>query len=180
MADYRRAFLKGGTFFFTVVTYKRVQIFQYEANITLLKQCFKATMRNYPFRIDAIVVLPDQIHTIWTLPDEDADYSTRWRLIKKRFSLRYFPEKTRLVSESMLKKQERGIWQRRFWEHLIRDDEDFNRHCDYIHYNPVKHGLVQSPEFWKPSSYHDFVKKGYYSQGWGTTATEQIRKLVYE
>jgi len=180
MPDYRRAFLKGGTYFFTAVTYRRAPIFIDEPEIILLKKCIKMTMQNHPFRIDAIVVLPDHIHTIWTLPDEDVDFSTRWRLIKKRFSLNYLKKDNAQVSASMLKKQERGIWQRRFWEHLIRDDEDFNMHCDYIHYNPVKHGSVDSPDMWKYSSYHDFVKKGYYPSNWGIVKPERLQNVDFE
>jgi putative transposase len=180
MPDYRRAYLKGGTYFFTVVTYKRIPVLKNDSEIHLFNDCLKATMHNYPFRIDAMVILPDHIHTIWTMPDEDDDFSIRWRLIKKRFSRQYLSLNSVLVSESMVKKQEHGIWQRRFWEHLIRNDEDFNVHCDYIHYNPVKHGLVKSPDSWEHTSYHQFISKGLYSPNWGTNEPEKLQKVSYE
>jgi putative transposase len=180
MPDYKRILQKGGTYFFTVVTYQRLPVFQSEAEVDLLKKCIKATMQNYPFEIEATVILPDHIHAIWTLPDEDSDFSTRWRLIKKRFSLQYLHSLTAPLSDSRIKKQEQGIWQRRFWEHLIRDDEDFNRHCDYIHYNPVKHGLVESPGLWKHTSYHQFVSKGLYSPDCGRYLPSQIRSMNNE
>lgn len=145
MPDYRRAYLKGGTFFFTVVSYKRYPILKEEAAIDLLRQSFQITMATCPFRVDAIVILPDHLHTIWTLPDNDSDFSIRWKRIKANFSKDYQGCVVEDISESMRKKKEKGIWQRRFWEHAIRDQKDFNRYCDYIHYNPVKHGLVNSP-----------------------------------
>lgn len=112
----------------------------------LLKISFRYVVAKRPFFVDAIVVLPDHLHCIWTLPPGDGDFSVRWRLLKTYFSRHYRGQAdTVYVSESMVDKQEAGIWQRRFWEHAIRDQEDFNRHCDYIHYNPVKHGLVRSP-----------------------------------
>ncbi len=180
MADYRRVFVKGGIFFFTVVTYHRAPIFKNEPEIILLKECIKKIMHNYPFRINAIVVLPDHIHSIWTLPENDLNFSTRWRLIKKRFSMCYSQVCIPRISESMLRKQERGIWQRRFWEHLIRDNEDFAKHCDYIHYNPVKHGLVISPDIWKYSSYHHLVKKGYYPLNWGVDQPVTVLNMDVE
>jgi putative transposase len=161
MSDYRRAFLEGGTFFFTVVTYQRCPIFTEESSVNLLRQCFKTTMAKYPFTINAIVVLPDHLHTIWTLPDGESDFSTRWKIVKAAFSQHYSGFRVKDISKSMIKKNEKGIWQRRFWEHTIRSEEDYHQHCDYIHYNPVKHGLVSSPVSWKYSSFKDFAKKGH-------------------
>ena len=111
-----------------------------------------------------IVVLPDNLHTLWQLPNHDANYSMRWNLIKRRFS-RALP-KTERISASRQKKGERGIWQRRYWEHLIRDDEDFERHVNYIHYNPVKHGYVSSPVDWSYSSIHRYIQNGIISNNW--------------
>ncbi len=180
MPEYRRVFSKGGTYFFTVVTYRRIPVFNEDLKVDYLKKCIKDTMLNHPFNIEAMVILPDHIHTIWTLPDTDGDFSTRWMLIKKRFSIHYPDMNNLSVSESRLEKREHGIWQRRFWEHLIRDDEDFGIHCDYIHYNPVKHGLVNSPGLWKYSSFNQFVKKGYYLADWGTYEPERLQNVNYE
>lgn len=180
MSDYRRVFLKGGTFFFTVVTYQRFPIFVEESSINLLGQCFQTVMTTHPFTIDAIVILPDHLHTIWTLPDGESDYSTRWKLIKGAFSRFYSGLKVKDVSESMIVKNEKGIWQRRFWEHAIRDEEDYNRHCDYIHYNPVKHGLVSSPIDWKHSSFKDFVQEGIYPVNWGYNVEKELKGMDFE
>ncbi len=145
MPDYRRAYVKGGTFFFTVVTYGRFPLFQQESAVNLLRACFRQTMVTHPFDIDAWVILPEHLHTIWTLPENDSDFSVRWKNIKASFSRQYKGYVAGNASQSMLKKGERGIWQRRFWEHTIRDEADYEKHCDYIHYNPVKHGLVSTP-----------------------------------
>jgi len=180
MPDYRRAYLKGGTFFFTVVTYRRHPIFEAEPAIDLLRRCFKLVMIEYPFNIDAIVILPDHLHCIWTLPDNDFDFSVRWRRIKASFSRNYSGSTAGDISESMRKKKERGIWQRRFWEHRIREQEDFNRHCDYIHYNPVKHGLADSPAEWEYSSFRKFVENGLYPESWGQTPERDLMEMDLE
>jgi putative transposase len=180
MPNYKRVFVNGGTYFFTVVTYQRVPVFRDDEQTACLKQCIQDVAGLYPFNTEAIVILPDHIHTIWTLPENDADFSKRWMLIKKQFSTHYSGMNKRTVSQSMLKKRERGIWQRRFWEHLIRDEEDFQLHCDYIHYNPVKHGLVSSPGLWKHSSFTQFVAKGYYPPNWGTLEPVKLKEISYE
>ena len=118
-----------------------------------------------PFTLVAAVVLPEHLHCIWTLPANDADFPGRWRYIKGIFS-RQLP-RLDARSASKVKKGERGIWQRRYWEHLIRNEHDLQRHLDYIHYNPVKHGLVSRVQEWPYSSFHRFVKRGYYSPDWG-------------
>jgi len=145
----------------------RYPIFKEATSIKLLKKCFQSVMKTRPFNIDAIAIMPDHLHTIWTLPEDESDYSIRWNLIKGSFSRSYGGSNSRKITESMQKKGEKGIWQRRFWEHLIRNQEDFNRHCDYIHYNPVKHGLVNSPSEWEFSSFKKFVEKGIYNKDWG-------------
>lgn len=155
--QYRRARTKGGTYFFTVVTCNRQHIFSREDNIDLLRQAFQYVMHRHPFRMDAHVILPDHLHCIWTLPDGDRDFSTRWRLIKSHFT-RYYQHGD----------PDRSPWQKKFWEHAIRDEKDMENHIDYIHYNPVKHGLVESPVRWTLSSIHRYVKDGLYSQEWGT------------
>ncbi len=118
----------------------------------------------HPFVIDAIVIMPDHLHTVWTLPEGDSDYPTRWGLIKGGFS-RALPATERL-SKSRKQKGERGIWQRRFWEHVIRDENDYQRHVDYIHYNPVKHGFVKRPVDWRYSSIHRYIRQGILTSDW--------------
>ena len=133
-------------------------------NIELLREAFRYTRARHPFQIEAIVVLPEHLHTIWTLPPDDLDYATRWRLIKTTFS-RGLPKGER-ISQSRSNKGERGIWQRRYWEHTLKDELDFERHADYIHFNPVKHGYVKSVEEWPYSSFHRFVEQGDYPEDW--------------
>ena len=120
--------------------------------------------------MDAVVVLPEHLHCIWTLPAGDADFATRWRLIKTEFSKMMATGEKR--SSSRVGKGERGIWQRRFWEHTLRDERDFSRHCDYIHFNPVKHGYVSRAADWPYSSYKKFVEAGVYPPDWGGSADE--------
>src|SRR3954469_19186676 len=120
--------------------------------------------------IDAMVVLPDHLHAIWTLPEGDADFATRWRLIKSGFSRRV--ARGERISDSRAAKAERGIWQRRYWEHTIRDETDFSRHIDYIHFNPVRHGLVRRVEDWPYSSFHRYVRNGTLPDDWAGDAAE--------
>jgi putative transposase len=169
MPEYRRSKLAGGTFFFTVVTYHRYPILTTEESRHILRAAWENVMKRYPFTIDAICLLPDHLHCIWTLPEEDMNYSLRWGEIKKLFSKEYLKRIGRgeTRNESRIKKGEAAIWQRRFWEHAIRDEEDFNRHLDYIHYNPVKHGLVKNVLDWPWSSFHRYVTNGYYAENWG-------------
>ena len=141
-----------------------------------LRHCFARVQAAKPFRIDAIVVMPDHLHCIWTLPEGDADFSSRWQAIKAHFS-RDIPPDERL-SVRRQAKGERGIWQRRFWEHAIRDERDFERHVDYIHYNPVKHGHVSRAADWPLSSFHRYVARGLYELDWG--AAEEVRALELE
>ena len=165
---YRRIKAEGRTYFFTLVTHNRRPFLCYPNNVELLRQAFRYTMQRHPIEIDAFVLLPDHLHSIWTLPEGDHNFSMRWRLIKSYFS-RYAQNKyDSIVSTSRENKQERAFWQRRFWEHLIRDDEDFAKHVDYVHYNPVKHGLVTAPKDWEYSSFHRYVRAGLYDAMWGT------------
>jgi putative transposase len=133
-------------------------------HIDKLRAAFREMRRHHPFTIDAMVVLPDHLHTIWTLPEGDADFATRWRLIKSAFS-RSLATGER-VSESRAAKGERGIWQRRYWEQIIRDDNDSAHHADYIHINPVKHRLVARVSDWPYSSFHRMVKLSVYPRDW--------------
>ncbi|MBW2207699.1 MAG: transposase [Deltaproteobacteria bacterium] len=170
MPEYRRNYQKGGTYFFTVVTYRRLAVFDNDDAVTILRESFKACMHNKPFKIDAIAVLPDHLHCIWTLPSDDENYSVRWKEIKADFTKQCIQSRkinTPTPTASMVKKGEKGIWQRRFWEHTITDDRDYAIHCDYLHYNPVKHGLAAKPYDWPYSSFRRFVDKGVYPRNWG-------------
>ncbi len=144
-----------------------MKILTHPDNIALLREAFRYVMEDYPFKIDAVVILPDHIHCILTLPYEDSNYSTRWRLVKTYFSRKCDFYQSSILSHSREKKKEKAIWQRRFWEHLIRDEKDFNAHCNYIHYNPVRHGYVNSPGDWQHSSFSQFVRDGFYEPDWG-------------
>ncbi|MBI5677728.1 MAG: transposase [Planctomycetes bacterium] len=168
--QYRRSQEQGANFFFTVVTYKRKKILCHEANVTLIKEAFQHVIKRHIFRIRAFVLLPDHIHCIWSLPENDNNFSMRWRLIKGYFSRYCKSEYKKFQSTSRQNKGERGIWQRRFWEHQIRNEVDFIKHVEYIHFNPVKHGLVKSPIDWPYSSFHRYVKQGNYDSDWGVGA----------
>ena len=165
---YRRTKIEGGTYFFTVVTHNRRPFLCYPSNIELLRQAFRYTVRRHPMEISAFVLLPDHLHNIWTLPEGDHNFSMRWRLIKSYFSRHCQEKYNGVVSKSRQSKQERAFWQRSFWEHAIRDDQDFVNHVEYIHYNPVKHGLVDAPKDWEHSSFHRYVRNGLYDEMWGT------------
>jgi putative transposase len=163
MPNYRRTFVPGGCWFFTAnLLDRRSRLLTDE--IETLREATRRTLKRHPFRIDAFVVLPDHIHAIWTLPEGDTDFSTRWRLIKIVFS-KAMPATERL-SKVRRARGERGIWQRRFWEHLIRDDEDYRRHVEYCYINPVKHGLVSRVGEWPFSSFHRDVSAGLFPQDW--------------
>ena len=168
MPDYRRAFLPGGTFFFTLVTEHRAPILCDPRARSFLREAFTWAAGRWPFESRAIVLLPDHLHTIWTLPEPDSDYSLRWAFLKKTFTRSWLADSgsEQPVGASRRKNRRRGVWQRRFWEHTIRDEAEFERHCDYIHHNPVKHGLVECPHAWAHSSFHRFVGEGYYEQDW--------------
>jgi putative transposase len=163
MTNYRRSNLAGASYFFTVNLADRSQTLLTD-HIDLLRKAFEYTRERHPFVVDAIVVLPEHIHAIWTLPAEDSDFALRWRLIKTVFS-RGLPHGEHR-SNSRQSKGERGIWQRRYWEHLIRDEADFSRHVDYIHINPVKHGFVSRVAEWPHSSFHRYVQAGILPQNW--------------
>ena len=150
MPDYRRAFVPGGCWFFTVNLLERQQTLLVD-HVAVLREAIAATRRIYPFKIDAFVVLPDHLHAIWSLPPDDSDFSTRWRLIKNRFA-RALPRTERLNAVRAAR-NERGIWQRRFWEHLIRDETDYARHVEYCYINPLKHRLVTRVSDWPYSSF---------------------------
>jgi putative transposase len=160
---YRRATTPGATYFFTVNLAERKSRLLVD-NVDNLKASISHVKENHPFAIDAMVAMPDHLHVLWTLPEDDHDFSTRWNLIKGGFSRRI--TKGERISASRQSKGERGIWQRRFWEHLIRDDDDFESHVNYIHYNPVKHGFVKRPSDWPYSSIHRYIKDGIIGEDW--------------
>ena len=163
MTGYRRNFMAGGSFFFTVNLAQR-RLWLLTEHIDELRSALRQTRRDHPFTIDAMVVLPDHLHAVWTLPENDPDFATRWRLIKSAFS-RSLSTGER-ISASRAAKGERGIWQRRYWEHTIRDESDFARHIDDVHINPVKHGYVTRVRDWPYSSFHRMVKLGIYPEDW--------------
>jgi putative transposase len=162
---YRRNFIPGGSFFFTVNLLDRRSDLLTE-RIDLLRQAFRTVRARHPFTLDAIVVLPDHLHAIWTLPPAEADYAMRWRLIKAFFSRGI--EAGERISASRERKGERSVWQRRYWEHTLRDERDFERHCDYIHFNPVKHGYARTAGEWPHCSFHRFVELGIYPVDWAS------------
>jgi REP-associated tyrosine transposase len=144
--DYRRAYVPGGMYFFTLVTERRAPILTDPNAREFLRQAFVRCRSGWPFRIEAIVLLPDHLHAIWSLPRGDANYSLRWAWIKKEFTKSWIGAggSEEAISASRRRNRRRGVWQRRFWEHCLEDEDDLERHCDYIHYNPVKHGLVRA------------------------------------
>ncbi|MCX5646032.1 MAG: transposase [Phycisphaerae bacterium] len=166
MPNYIRARLEGAHYFFTVVTYNRRKLFCSEWARQCLREAIRQTQARYPYESIAFCLMPEHLHCIWKLPDDDADFSIRWSPIKGLFTQQYrrgtrHPES---VPASRKRKGEACIWQRRFWEHRIRDQHDLQKHVDYIHYNPVKHGLVKHMEDWPWSTYHQYVKEGFYGR----------------
>lgn len=168
MSQYRRAFVPGGIFFFTVVTERRAPILANVDAVTLLRSAIERTRERFPFDVDAMVVLADHLHAIWSLPESDSDYSTRWSYLKRTFTKAWLSQggQEQATTDSRRRNRRRGVWQRRFWEHVIRDDADFARHCDYIHYNPVKHGVATCPHGWAYSSFQRCVQVGLYERDW--------------
>ncbi len=169
MPDYRRAFTPGGTYFFTVVTYRRRAILCDPPVRAALRQALRAVQGAHPFDIDAWVLLPDHLHCIWVLPDGDAAFPKRWAMVKRAVTQRCasFLHVESWATPSRRRRHESTLWQRRYWEHLIRDEADLNRHRDYLHWNPVKHGYVSRISDWPYSTFHRFVKQEYYPPDWG-------------
>jgi len=167
MVLYRRHYIEGGTFFFTVTLADRRSDLLVR-HVDLLRAVLAEVKTARPFAIDAMVVMPDHLHAIWTLPPDDHDYSGRWRAIKSGF--------VRALGKNGLAparnaRGEANVWQRRFWEHTIRDEHDLNKHIDYIHYNPVKHGHTTHPADWPHSSIHRFIEQGFVPADWGASVT---------
>ena len=169
MPNYRRNYVPGGTYFFTVVTYERRPILTAALGRTYLRQALEQVQAERPFAIDAMVLLPDHLHCLWTLPTADHRYSLRWAKIKEAFTRAYVGAGGRegRQTASRVRHRERAIWQRRFWEHTIRDEEDLKLHLDYIHWNPVKHQLVAMPKDYPWSTFRRYVRLGEYPLEWG-------------
>jgi putative transposase len=164
MSNYRRYWLSGGTWFFTVTLLGRHGVPFLTRYIDALRTAVSRTRADHPFVIHAWVVLPEHLHCIIELPEGDADFSLRWRLIKSRFSMAI--PRSQWRSEARARRGERAVWQRRFWDHKIRDQEDLNAHMNYIHFNPLKHGLVTDVKDWPYSTFHRFVQQGVYPNSW--------------
>ncbi len=179
MPDYRRYYVPGGTFFLTIVTWHRQRIFSNPQHAALLGEVWRHVERKYPFVTDAICLLPDHIHCLITLPDRDEDYPSKIQMIKSLFTKRYLALlPNRLVeNESHTRRREANVWQRRYWEHTIRDQADYDAHLDYIHYNPVKHGYVTRAMDWQWSSIARYVRDGVYDQDWGVAEPERIKSI---
>ena len=163
MPDYRRNRVAGGCYFFTVCLRDRRSDLLV-LGIETLRSAVRVTRARHPFTIDAWVVLPDHMHCVWTLPSDDCDFPGRWQMIKALFS-RSMP-RTETQRASLARKRETGVWQRRYWEHTIRDAQDYAAHMDYVHFNPVKHGLAASAADWPFSSFSRCVTLGLYPSGW--------------
>jgi putative transposase len=180
MSDYRRWHVTGGMYFFTVVTQGRRPLFQNADHRTRLRHAIRQVRTRLPFNIFAIVLLPDHLHTVWSLPTGDADYSTRWRQIKTLFTRSYVRDGNAeaSITDRRQDRNEHGVWQRRFWEHTVRDEHDLKRCVDYLHFNPVKHGLVTAVGDWPWSSFHRFVRLGEYEATWG--GRTDLQEDMYE
>ncbi|MEM7794867.1 MAG: transposase [Cyanobacteria bacterium P01_C01_bin.118] len=182
MPNYRRPYIAGGTYFITQVTYQRVPWLCWDIGRQALREAFITVKERHPFSIEAIVLLPEHFHCLLTLPENDADFSVRLRLIKTHVTKRYGAELKigRTISQSRQKRREGNLWQRRYWEHFIRDEKDFAIHCDYIHYNPVRHGLCEKPRDWKYSSVHRFIAEGIYPPNWCEEEGPEIPHDVWD
>lgn len=163
MVNYRRDYSKGAIYFFTVTLQNRQSTYL-TSYIDLLGHVFRQVRAKAYFTTHAIVVLPEHLHTIWELPPDDCDYSLRWRLIKTGFAQGLINKKISLIKNH---RKEYNLWQNRFWEHRIRDENDLQKHIDYIHNNPVKHGYSQTPIDWPHSSIHRYIKRGIIPKHWG-------------
>ena len=168
MVRYRRNFIAGGTYFFTVALADRTSSALVD-HVSALRMAFRIARHERPFTIDAIVILPEHLHAIWTLPSGDSDFSGRWRRIKAHFTHRLVAAGTPVQRH---RNGEYALWQRRFWEHTIRNEKDFERHVDYVHFNPVKHKLVSRVRDWAYSSFHVYVRRGLLPTDWAGDVDE--------
>jgi len=176
MPNFRRAWVPGGSFFFTVVTDRRRPLFSDAEARRLLGEKIRACQAEWPFTINAIVLLPDHLHAIWSLPPGDDAYPTRWAWIKKEFTKAWLANggAETVISAGRSREERRGVWQPRFWEHTLESEDDFERHFDYIHYNPRKHGYVACPADWPSSSFHRWVAAGVYPPDWACTSRDDL------
>ncbi|MGD0006236.1 MAG: transposase [Anaerolineaceae bacterium] len=181
MPEYRRSILEGGTFFFTVVTYNRRPILTTPVAREILHSAWITVQERFPFKTDAVCLLPEHIHCIWTLPEGDSNYSVRWKEIKRLFTRDYTYQvgPGKFHNKSHQKQREATIWQRRFWEHTIQNQEDFAHHIEYIFFNPVKHGLVERVSEWPWSSFHQFVRQGFYPKEWGGSEIREEKDMIF-
>ena len=170
MSRYRRYFIPGGTFYFTVVTHRRRPILTSRPARSHLRKAIQTVRKKRPFQTVAMVLLPDHLHAIWILPSDDSDYPTRWSQIKETFTRSFLKAggSEGFRNASRIRRRERGIWQRRFWEHTVRDEDDLKRCFDYIHWNPVKHGLVERVQDYPWSTFHRHARQGEYDLVWGS------------
>ena len=168
MPNWRRVHVPGGSFFFTVVTDRRARFLVDLPARPLLGSLIRRCQLKWPFTINALVLLPDHLHAIWSLPPGDEEYSKRWGWIKKEFTKNWLAlgGREQIQTDGRKRDRRRGVWQPKFWEHTLETDEDFERHFDYVHYNPVKHGLVRCPRDWPWSSFHHWVSAGVYPDHW--------------
>ncbi len=170
MGDYRRNYVPGGTYFFTVVAHRRKQILISALSRRCLREAITRVQEERPFTLFAIALLPEHLHCVWILPPGEADYSTRWSFIKSVFTKAYLRGggKETMPTNEQRNQNSRGVWQPRFWEHTCRDHDDLKRCVDYLHWNPVKHQLVRRASDYPWSSFHKFVQMGEYSPDWGS------------
>ena len=180
MSEYRRTWVPGGTYFITVVTYRRRAMLTSDPGRACLRAAWRITQARRPFRLEAVCVLPDHFHCLLSLPESDRDLSIRVSVLKGVFTKQYLLAggSDGMRNCSRFRSGEAAIWQRRFWEHCICNDTDFANHIDYIHYNPVKHGLVSSAAEWRWSTFARFHEKGYYASEWGSSEPESLRGFV--
>jgi putative transposase len=172
---YRRLRIPGATYFFTFVIAGRRPLLRSAEAVADYQAAVEAVRASWPLEVEAEVILPDHLHVMWSLPEGDADFSTRVRLIKSRFVRSVAPTVDAAdTSESRRSKCERSIWQRRFWEHVVSDERDFAAHLHYIHYNPVRHGLVAAPRDWPYSTFHKWVERGIYELDWGSDVIPRL------
>lgn len=178
MPNYRRDFTEGGIYFFTVVLQNR-QIDWLTRYIREFRAAWQETAQRHPFTTIAVTILPEHFHAVLQLPENDHDYSLRMRALKSAFS-RQLPQICRNPNLSQQRKRETGIWQRRFWEHRIRDERDLEQHVFYTYYNPVKHGYVSQVKDWPYSSFHRDVRRGLFLPDWGGDINEHFNDLYDE
>ena len=181
MPNYRRVKIKGGTYFITLVTFKRQNIFSIPDNRELFMKSILHAKKYHPFHLQAYCILPDHIHMLIRLPEDHDNISLQISEIKKRFSKLYSknfgPSQAKI--DGLVPLGRSGLWQQRFWEHTISNEEDLHRHIDYIHYNPVKHGLVHKVKNWPSSSFFDYVKAGYYQIDWGEAYQDDKENFIF-